>query len=126
MSASVRTTVALLFAAWFIDYVDRLAIATILPAIGDEFALDRGQQGLIMSSNSLASVVAPLAVPPLASVVGWRWAFVLAAGTGALVHLAVRLWLPAPPGSAPRTSYGPRAASGWGMSCAWACCGASP
>ncbi|MFD9602663.1 MFS transporter [Streptomyces sp. NPDC059970] len=185
MSAPLRTTVVLLFAAWFIDYVDRLAIATILPTIGDEFDLDRGQQGLIvsvffvayaacqipggmladrfgakrvtcwallawslftaltglawsftallavrfvfgaaegifpsasmkalvertsraermgaqgliMSSNSIASVVAPLAVPPLAAVVGWRWAFVLAAGTGVLVYCAVRLWLPAP------------------------------
>lgn len=185
MSAPVRTTVALLFAAWFIDYVDRIALAVILPTIGDEFNLDRGQQGLlvsvfflsyaacqipggmladrfgakrvtcwallawslftaltglawsftalllvrfafgaaegifpsasmkalvertsvgermgaqglIMSSNALASVAAPLAVPPLAAVVGWRWAFVLAAGVGALVYVAVRLWLPAP------------------------------
>lgn len=185
MSASVRTTVVLLFAAWFVDYVDRIAIAVILPTIGDEFDLDRGQQGLvvsvffvayalcqipggmladrfgakrvtcwallawslftaltglawsfiallvvrfafgaaegifpsasmkavvertsvaermsaqglIMSSNALASVTAPLAVPPLAAVVGWRWAFVLAAGLGVLVYAAVRLWLPAP------------------------------
>ncbi|MFF8878286.1 MFS transporter [Streptomyces flaveolus] len=186
MSAPVRTTVVLLFAAWFVDYADRIAIAVILPTIGDEFDLDRGQQGLvvsvffvayaacqipggmladrfgakrvtcwallawslftaltglawsftalllvrfafgaaegvfpsasmkavvertsvaermgaqglIMSSNSLASVAAPLAVPPLAAVVGWRWAFVLAAGLGVLVYVAVRLWLP-PPG----------------------------
>ncbi|MEU6099932.1 MFS transporter [Streptomyces flaveolus] len=185
MSAPVRTTVVLLFAAWFVDYADRIAIAVILPTIGDEFDLDRGQQGLvvsvffvayaacqipggmladrfgakrvtcwallawslftaltglawsftalllvrfafgaaegifpsasmkavvertsvaermgaqglIMSSNSLASVAAPLAVPPLAAVVGWRWAFVLAAGLGVLVYVAVRLWLPAP------------------------------
>ncbi|GHB48442.1 MFS transporter [Streptomyces viridiviolaceus] len=175
----------LLFAAWFIDYVDRLAIATILPTIGDEFDLDLGRQGLvvsvffvayaaaqipggmladrfgakrvtcwallawslftaltglawsftalllvrfafgaaegifpsasmkalvertslaermgaqglIMSSNSIASVVAPLAVPPLAALVGWRWAFVSAALLGVLVYFAVRWWLPAP------------------------------
>jgi predicted MFS family arabinose efflux permease len=197
MSAPVRTTVALLFAAWFIDYVDRIALAVILPTIGDEFNLDRGQQGLlvsvffvsyaacqipggmladrfgakrvtcwallawslftaltglawsftalllvrfafgaaegifpsasmkalvertsvgermgaqglIMSSNALASVAAPLAVPPLAAVVGWRWAFVLAAGVGVLVYVAVRLWLPAPrehaEGAAPAAS----------------------
>jgi predicted MFS family arabinose efflux permease len=197
MSAPVRTTVVLLFAAWFIDYVDRLAIAVILPTIGDEFDLDRGQQGLvvsvffvayaacqipggmladrfgakrvtcwallawslftaltglawsftalllvrfafgaaegifpsasmkalvertsvgermgaqglIMSSNALASVAAPLAVPPLAAVVGWRWAFVLAAGVGVFVYVAVRLWLPAPrehaEGAAPAAS----------------------
>jgi MFS family permease len=197
MSAPVRTTVALLFAAWFIDYVDRTALAVILPTIGDEFNRDRGQQGLlvsvffvsyaacqipggmladrfgakrvtcwallawslftaltglawsftalllvrfafgaaegifpsasmkalvertsvaermgaqglIMSSNALASVAAPLAVPPLAAVVGWRWAFVLAAGVGVLVYVAVRLWLPAPrehaAGAAPAAS----------------------
>ncbi|MER7189844.1 MFS transporter [Streptomyces flaveolus] len=187
MSTPVRTTVVLLFAAWFVDYADRIAIAVILPTIGDEFDLDRGQQGLvvsvffvayaacqipggmladrfgakrvtcwallawslftaltglawsftalllvrfafgaaegvfpsasmkavvertsvaermgaqglIMSSNSLASVAAPLAVPPLAAVVGWRWAFVLAAGLGVLVYVAVRLWLPPPSG----------------------------
>ncbi|MDI3409020.1 MFS transporter [Streptomyces cavernicola] len=197
MSAPVRTTVILLFAAWFIDYVDRIAIAVVLPTIGDEFDLDRGQQGLlvsvffvayalcqipggmladrfgakrvtcwallawsiftaltglawsfsvlllvrfafgaaegifpsasmkvlvertsvgermgaqglIMSSNALASVAAPLAVPPLAAVVGWRWSFVLAAGVGVLVYVAVRLWLPAPrdqaEGAAPAAS----------------------
>ncbi|MFE6900562.1 MFS transporter [Streptomyces sp. NPDC057717] len=185
MSAPVRTTVVLLFAAWFIDYVDRLAIASILPTIGEEFDLNLGRQGLlvssffvayaacqipggmladrfgakrvtcwallawslftaltglawsftallmvrfafgaaegvfpsasmkalvertsvaermgaqgmIMSSNSLASVAAPLAVPPLAAMVGWRWAFMLSAGVGVLVFLAVRQWLPAP------------------------------
>ncbi|MFM9368431.1 MFS transporter [Streptomyces sp. Da 82-17] len=185
MSKPVRATVVLLFAAWFVDYVDRIAIAVILPTIGDEFHLDRGQQGLvvsvffvayalcqipggmladrfgakrvtcwallawslftaltglawsftallvvrfafgaaegifpsasmkavvertspaermgaqglIMSSNALASVAAPLVVPPLAALVGWRWAFVLAAGLGVLVYVAVRLRLPAP------------------------------
>ncbi|GJF21099.1 hypothetical protein SHO565_16630 [Streptomyces sp. HO565] len=49
MSAQVRTTVVLLFAAWFVDYADRIAIAVILPTIGDEFDLDRGQQGLVVS-----------------------------------------------------------------------------
>ncbi|MFE7111483.1 MFS transporter [Streptomyces sp. NPDC057575] len=185
MSKPVRTTVILLFAAWFVDYVDRLAISVILPTIGEEFNLDLGRQGLIvsvffvayaacqipggmladrfgakrvtcwallawslftaltglawsfsalllvrfafgaaegifpsasmkalvertsvaermgahglvMSSNALASVAAPLAVPPLAAVVGWRWAFLLSAGVGIVVYLAVRLWLPAP------------------------------
>jgi predicted MFS family arabinose efflux permease len=198
MTAPVRTTVVLLFAAWFVDYADRIAIAVILPTIGDEFDLDRGQQGLvvsvffvayaacqipggmladrfgakrvtcwallawslftaltglawsftalllvrfafgaaegvfpsasmkavvertsvaermgaqglIMSSNSLASVAAPLAVPPLAAVVGWRWAFVLAAGLGVLVYGAVRLWLPAP---GERAEHATPAASG--------------
>ncbi|WP_405563844.1 MFS transporter [Streptomyces sp. NBC_01180] len=184
MSGLVRTTVTLLFAAWFIDYVDRLAIATVLPVIGKEFSLDLRQQGLvvsvffvayaafqipggmladrfgakrvtcwallawslctaltglawsfaalllvrlvfgaaegvfpaaatkalvertavaermgaqgtIMSSNALAAVAAPLAVPPLAAAFGWRWAFFAAAGLGVLVHFAVRARLPA-------------------------------
>jgi predicted MFS family arabinose efflux permease len=45
----VRTTVWLLFAAWFIDYADRLAINYVLPSIGDEFDLDYGRQGLVVS-----------------------------------------------------------------------------
>ncbi|MDQ8706224.1 MFS transporter [Streptomyces sp. LHD-70] len=185
MSPPVRTTVALLFAAWFVDYVDRLAVTTVLPLIGDEFDLDLGQQGLlvsvffvayalcqipgglladrfgagrvtcwallawslftagtglawsfavllvvrfafgaaegifpaasmkalvertsreermgaqglIMSSNALAAVAAPLAVPVLAAAIGWRATFWVAAAAGLLVYGAVRLWLPAP------------------------------
>lgn len=55
-----------------------------------------GAHGTIMSSNALASVVAPLTVPPLAAAIGWRAAFLSAAAVGVVVHLAVRLWLPAP------------------------------
>ncbi|MFI6942462.1 MFS transporter [Streptomyces sp. NPDC050418] len=50
----VRTTVALLFAAWLIDYADRLIINLVLPDIGREFDLSRGEQGLIVSAFFLA------------------------------------------------------------------------
>ncbi|MFE4793567.1 MFS transporter [Streptomyces sp. NPDC057908] len=51
---TVRTTVVLLFAAWLIDYTDRLVINLVLPSIGEDFDLDRGQQGLIVSAFFLA------------------------------------------------------------------------
>lgn len=50
----VRTTVALLFAAWLIDYTDRLVINLVLPDLGEEFDLSRGQQGLVVSAFFLA------------------------------------------------------------------------
>ncbi|WP_405497236.1 MFS transporter [Nocardia sp. NBC_00511] len=50
----VRTTVVLLFSAWLIDYVDRFVISLALPAIGVEFDLSRGQQGLVVSAFFLA------------------------------------------------------------------------
>ncbi|MDR3082584.1 MAG: MFS transporter [Streptomyces sp.] len=181
----VRTTVVLLFAAWLIDYADRLVINFVLPSIGEEFRLTHGQQGLIvsafflayalaqipggmladrfgarrvttwallawslftaltgfawsfaallavrfafgvaegifppasmkvlverttpeqrmsangliMSSNAIAAIVAPLAVAPLVTVFGWRSAFFSAAALGVFVVLAMRAWLPAP------------------------------
>ncbi|MDI3385446.1 MFS transporter [Streptomyces sp. B-S-A8] len=185
MSPPVRTTVGLLFAAWFIDYVDRLAITAVLPTIGAEFDIGLGQQGLlvsvffvayalcqipggmladrfgagrvtcwallawsvftaatalawsfavllvvrsafgaaegifpsastkalvertspaermgaqglVMSSNALAAVAAPLVVPVLAAAIGWRATFWVTAAAGLLVYGAVRRWLPAP------------------------------
>ncbi|MFG2628459.1 MFS transporter [Streptomyces sp. NPDC048473] len=51
---AVRTTVVLLFAAWLIDYTDRLVINLVLPSIGEDFDLNRGQQGLIVSAFFLA------------------------------------------------------------------------
>ncbi|MFE6914067.1 MFS transporter [Streptomyces rubiginosohelvolus] len=51
---TVRTTVVLLFAAWLVDYADRLVINLVLPSLGAEFDLSRGQQGLIVSAFFLA------------------------------------------------------------------------
>ncbi|MFF2806628.1 MFS transporter [Streptomyces sp. NPDC058000] len=185
LNPAARTTVALLFAAWFVDYLDRLAITFVLPSIGKEFGLDLGQQGLVisvffvayaasqlpggmladrfgakrvtcwalliwslftaltglswsfaallvvrftfgvaegifppasakalverttvaermgaqgivMSASAVASVVAPLAVAPLAAAVGWRSSFFTIALAGGVVYAAVRMWLPGP------------------------------
>ncbi|MCU1642541.1 MAG: hypothetical protein JWN03_2816 [Nocardia sp.] len=51
---TLRITVVLLFAAWFIDYADRLIINLALPGIGADLALSRGQQGLLVSAFFLA------------------------------------------------------------------------
>ncbi|WP_415947964.1 MFS transporter [Streptomyces sp. KLOTTS4A1] len=194
---TVRTTVMVLFAVWLIDYSDRLAINLVLPDIGDEFGLNKGQQGLIvsafflayalcqipgglladrfgarrvaiwallawslftaltgfawsfvlllvvrfafgvaegifppasaklvverttperrmgangliLSSNALASVLTPLALPPLIAAFGWRSAFYSMAALGVFALLALRLWLPAPlPRTEPEASAAP-------------------
>lgn len=51
---AVRLTVVLLFAAWLVDYADRLVINLVLPSIGAEFDLDRASQGLVVSAFFLA------------------------------------------------------------------------
>lgn len=51
---TVRITIVLLFAAWLVDYADRLVINLVLPSIGEEFDLNRGQQGLVVSAFFLA------------------------------------------------------------------------
>ncbi|MEV0171997.1 MFS transporter [Streptomyces sp. NPDC050803] len=79
-SRVVRTTVALLFAAWLIDYVDRLVINLVLPSIGREFHLDHGQQGLVVSAFFLAYALAQIPGGMLADRLGARrvalWALV--------------------------------------------------
>ncbi|MFC9929165.1 MFS transporter [Streptomyces sp. NPDC127190] len=54
MSRTVRTTVTLLFAAWLVDYADRLVINLALPSLGHEFRLGHGAQGLLVSAFFLA------------------------------------------------------------------------
>ncbi|WP_338700055.1 MFS transporter [Streptomyces sp. Q6] len=49
LDRSAKITVGLLFAAWLIDYVDRLVINLALPSIGDEFDLSRTEQGIAVS-----------------------------------------------------------------------------
>ncbi len=46
---TMRLTVGLLFAAWLVDYVDRLVITLALPFIGRAFSLDKAGQGLILT-----------------------------------------------------------------------------
>lgn len=50
MHRTTRITVALLFAAWTVDYVDRLLINVALPSIGEEFGLGHGERGLVVSA----------------------------------------------------------------------------
>ena len=42
-------SVTILFVAWIVNYVDRLAITTALPSLAKEFDLDHTQQGLILT-----------------------------------------------------------------------------
>ncbi|MEV6251236.1 MFS transporter [Streptomyces sp. NPDC051742] len=57
---TVRVTIVLLFAAWLVDYADRLVINLVLPSLGAEFGLSRGQQGLIVSAFFLAYALAQI------------------------------------------------------------------
>ncbi|MDR7304102.1 MFS transporter [Haloactinomyces albus] len=50
MHKTTRITVVLLFAAWTVDYIDRLVVNLALPAIGDTFDLAHGERGLIISA----------------------------------------------------------------------------
>ncbi len=72
LSGTARTTVVLLFAAWFIDYADRLVINYVLPSIGDEFDLSRSQQGLIISVFFLAYALCQIPGGLLADRIGGR------------------------------------------------------
>ncbi|MFI8509524.1 MFS transporter [Streptomyces sp. NPDC085460] len=69
---TVRITVALLFAAWLVDYADRLVINLVLPSLGAEFDLSRGQQGLIVSAFFLAYALAQIPGGMLADRYGAR------------------------------------------------------
>lgn len=72
LSGTARTTVVLLFAAWFIDYADRLVINLVLPSIGDDFDLSRSQQGLVVSVFFLAYAVCQIPGGVLADRFGGR------------------------------------------------------
>lgn len=54
---ATRTTVVLLFVAWLIDYIDRLVITLALPAIGDDFGLDKAEQGLVLTAFFLTYAI---------------------------------------------------------------------
>lgn len=40
----------LLFAAWTVDYIDRLVINAALPSIGETFGIDHGARGMVVSA----------------------------------------------------------------------------
>ncbi|MFC9355720.1 MFS transporter [Rhodococcus sp. NPDC057014] len=54
LDRAARITVTLLFAAWVVDYIDRLAINLALPSIGAEFGLGHTQQGMVISAFFLS------------------------------------------------------------------------
>ncbi|THC51770.1 MFS transporter [Streptomyces sp. A1499] len=72
LSGPARTTVVLLFAAWFIDYADRLVINLVLPSIGDEFGLSHSRQGLVVSVFFVAYAVCQIPGGILADRFGGR------------------------------------------------------
>ncbi|MGW6394171.1 MFS transporter [Streptomyces sp. NPDC055103] len=69
---TVRITVVLLFAAWLVDYADRLVINLVLPSIGVEFDLDRTQQGFVVSAFFLAYALCQIPGGMLADRFGGR------------------------------------------------------
>ncbi|MGV9789574.1 MFS transporter [Streptomyces sp. NPDC003435] len=183
LDRTARITVAVLFLAWVVDYVDRLTINLALPSIGHTFHLDRTEQGLVVSvffvayalcqipgglladrfgakrvigwallawslftavtglagsftvlllvrfvfglaegafpaaamkavtertppgrrmsanglvasSNAVATALTPLVAAPLIVAFGWRTTFVVIAAVGLIVYAVIQLWLP--------------------------------
>lgn len=60
MRRETRITVILLFAAWSVDYIDRLVINVALPSIGKDLGLNHTELGLIVSAFFLAYAIAQL------------------------------------------------------------------
>ncbi|MEC3920568.1 MFS transporter [Nocardia sp. CDC160] len=57
MPRTTRITIALLFAAWVVDYIDRTVVNFALPSIGHDFGLDHTQQGLLVSVFFIAYAI---------------------------------------------------------------------
>ncbi|MEV5611932.1 MFS transporter [Streptomyces sp. NPDC052225] len=92
LDRSAKITVGLLFAAWLIDYVDRLVINLALPSIGDEFDLSRTQQGIAVSVFFVAYAVCQIPGGMLADRFGAKrvtcWALLIWSVFTALTGLA--------------------------------------
>jgi MFS family permease len=73
-----RITVALLFLAWLVDYIDRLVITIALPMIGREFHLDKAAQGLILTVFFITYCIFQIPGGLLADRIGARRTMVLA------------------------------------------------
>ena len=73
-----RITMALLFFAWLIDYIDRLVITLALPSIGKEFALNKAEQGLILTVFFITYALFQLPGGLLADRIGARKTMTLA------------------------------------------------
>lgn len=100
MLRSTKVTVALLFVAYAIDYIDRLAINLALPLLGEEFDLDYSQRGLIISTFFIAYTLAQLPGGLLAdrygavrmALIGW-WRGVPSPASLPLPGRSGRFWL---------------------------------
>ncbi|MGP3773995.1 MFS transporter [Streptomyces sp. SDT5-1] len=92
LDRGAKITVTLLFAAWLIDYIDRLVINLALPSIGHEFDLSRAQQGLAVSVFFVAYAVCQIPGGMLADRFGAKrvtcWALLIWSAFTALTGLA--------------------------------------
>ncbi|MFJ9178044.1 MFS transporter [Streptomyces sp. NPDC102360] len=92
LDKGAKITVTLLFAAWLIDYIDRLVINLALPSIGHEFDLSRAQQGLAVSVFFVAYAVCQIPGGMLADRFGAKrvtcWALLIWSAFTALTGLA--------------------------------------
>jgi sugar phosphate permease len=71
-------TVAILFFAWLIDYIDRLVITLALPAIGRQFSLDRTAEGGILTAFFITYALFQVPGGLLADRIGSRQTMVIA------------------------------------------------
>ena len=71
-------TVVILFFAWLIDYIDRLVITLALPAIGQQFSLDKTAQGAILTAFFITYALFQVPGGLLADRIGSRQTMVIA------------------------------------------------
>lgn len=92
LDRTARITVAVLFLAWLIDYIDRLTVNLALPSIGRTFHLDRTAQGLVVSAFFLAYALCQIPGGLLADRFGAKrmtaWALLVWSAFTALTGLA--------------------------------------
>ncbi|MHB9759099.1 MFS transporter [Streptomyces sp. BYX5S] len=92
LDRGAKITVTLLFAAWLIDYIDRLVINLALPSIGQEFDLSRAQQGMAVSVFFVAYAVCQIPGGMLADRFGAKrvtcWALLIWSAFTAITGLA--------------------------------------
>src|SRR5919202_2644294 len=71
-------TVVILFFAWLIDYIDGLVITLALPAIGQQFSLDKTAQGAILTAFFITYALFQVPGGLLADRIGSRKTMVIA------------------------------------------------
>jgi sugar phosphate permease len=78
--AVARLTIFLLFLAWVIDYIDRLVITLALPAIGQQFHLNKAAQGLILTVFFITYAACQMPGGVLADKIGAKRTMIVALG----------------------------------------------